>query len=97
MLIIISKIIFGLSLLGILIMVLRKIPALNKVPDFSTKSKLSLKTAPEVFKKSAKTITKTDFFQNIIVAGLEKSLRRFKIFALKIDNKVEEFLRRLKK
>lgn len=97
MIILISKLIFFLSLLGLFIILLRKIPELNKLPNFSITKKTSLKSLPKNLKKTAKIATETDFFQNIIIAGLEKSLRRFKVTALKIDNKVDSFLRRLKK
>ncbi len=97
MIIIIAEIVFVLSLLGVLFIVVRKLPALSKLPEETSTRKFSFKAIFVWFLKTFKQFILSTFFQNIIIGNLEKSLRKFKIMALKIDNIVDKFIRKLKR
>lgn len=97
MIIIISKIIFLLSLLGILFIVVKKFPILSRLPEESSAGKFSFKAIFAWLRITTGEFTSSNFFQNTIMGNLEKSLRKFKIMFLKIDNILDKFLRRLKR
>ncbi len=97
MIIIVSKIVFILSLLGVLFIVVRKLPALSKLPEETSAGKFSFKAIFTWFKNTYKQFILSNFFQKLIIGNLEKSLRKFKIMALKIDNIVDKFIRKLKR
>jgi len=97
MLIIISKIIFALSFLGILFIIFRKLPALSRSPEESFVKGLSIKTTSDWFKQTKKKLILSYFFRTIIIGNLEKSLRKLKILTLKIANILEKLLRKVKK
>ena len=96
--VIVSKIVFILSILGILFIISRKIPVLSQVSiKGSSAKRFSFKAAIIWPGTIIKQFILSDFFQNIIVGNLEKSLRKFKIMALKIDNILDKLLRKLKR
>ena len=97
MIIIVSKIIFILSLFGILFIVIRKLPALSRLPEESFVKRFSFKAIFAWPRNIIKQFISSGFFQNVIIGGLEKSLRRFKIMTLKINNIVDKFLRKIKR
>lgn len=98
MIVIASKIVFILSLLGILFIVGRKLSGLSRLPaERSLTRGFSLKAVFIWPGAVIKRLVFSGFFQDIIVGSLEKSLRKFKIMALKIDNILDKFLRKLKK
>jgi len=96
-LILISKIVFILSLLGISFIVIRKIPALSKLSKEPSVKKFLFKTSINWAKKTFKSFISSNFFQNIIIGNLEKSLRKLKILALKLDNLLDKFIRGIKR
>lgn len=97
MIILVSKIVFVLSLLGILFIVVRKLPALSRLPEETFARKFSFKVIFVWFVNAVKQFILSNFFQRLIIGNLEKSLRKFKIMALKIDNIVDKFIRKLKR
>ena len=97
MIIIISKIVFILSLLGVLFIIFRKLPELSKLPGESSAGQFSFKSILSWPLVIIRQFTSSNFFQSVIVGNLEKSLRKFKIRALKINNILDKFLRKLKK
>jgi hypothetical protein len=97
MIILVSKIVFILSLLGILFIIIRKLPALSQLPEEPLAERPSPKAIFTWFRDITKRLILSNFFQNIILGNLEKSLRKFKILALKIDNLLDKFLRRVKR
>ncbi len=98
MIIIVSKIIFILSLAGLLFIVFRKLPKLSQLPERGPyTSRFSLKSTIFGFKGNIRQFIASDFFQNTILGNLEKSLRKIKILILKIDNRVDKIIRRLKR
>jgi hypothetical protein len=89
MLILVSQIIFGLSVIGILIIVLRKIPVILRYPrqpfeDISLIDKVKDK------------INSSSFFHEIFIHKAEKILRKIKIFVLKLDNFLAKRVDRLR-
>ena len=91
--IIIFKILFFLSLAALLVIVVRKIPALSRLPEKSGGQEISLKSIFSEIKKAPKNLG-----SNIIPqTRLEKFLRRLKIFTLKISNVLDKLLKKTKK
>lgn len=97
MLIIISKIVFILSLLGVLFIIYRKLPAISRASEEPFTSKFSFRKILARISSNFKRFILSHFFQNIILGTLEKSLRKIKILVLKIDNITEKFIRKLRK
>lgn len=97
MIILVSKIVFLLSLLGLLFIICRKLPSLSRLPEDSTGRRISISLILIGFKNIIRRIASSHFFQNVFLGNLEKSLRRFKIAALKADNIIDKFIRKLKK
>ena len=97
MIILISKIVFALSLLGILFIIIRKIPLLSELSERASVKKFSFKPVFNRVGDTAKCFISGNFFQNIIIGNLEKSLRKLKILALKLDNLLDKFLRKIKR
>lgn len=97
MIIVVSKIVFILSVFGILFIIIRKIPALSQLSEEFFVKRFSFKTIFAWPRNVIRQFISSNFSQNIIIGGLEKSLRRFKILALKIDNMVDKFLRKIKR
>ena len=79
MLITVSQIVFAVSILGILAIVLRKVPVILRYPrhPFEEVSLLN---------KVKNKINSSNFFHEIFINRTEKALRRLKIIVLKIDN-----------
>lgn len=97
MIILIAKILFVLSVLGILFMISRKIPVLVSLSEEPLVKRFYFKNIFKRFREFTDKIILSSFFQNILIGNLEKSLRRFKIMALKINNIIDGFLRKVKK
>ena len=95
--IILSKIIFLLSILGIAFIIFRKLPALAHLPTESSIGKFSFKAIFIWPGKIIKQFISSNFFQGTILGNLEKSLRKLKILTLKIDNILGKFIRKFKK
>lgn len=84
--IIIAQIIFGLSVLGILFIIARKIPMILQYPRHSEEN-VSLKEEIQRQWDTLKTKTGTSgFLHNVFFPRIEKILRRAKILVLKLDN-----------
>jgi len=83
--------------LGILFIIIRKIPVLSRLPEESFIESLSLRATFVRFKRVKNEFILSHFFQSIIIGNLEKSLRRLKILILKMDNILDRFLRKFKK
>jgi len=96
MIILIAQIVFVLSLLGVLFIIARKLPALSHLPEEPLSERFSFKTVIQWPGNIVKSFFSSNFFQNILIADLEKSLRKFKIAALKIYNVVDKFIEKLK-
>jgi len=96
MVILISQIVFILSLLGALFIIARKLPALSRLPEEPLAERVSFKMIIRWPGNVVKSFFSSNFFQNVLVADLEKSLRKFKIAALKIYNTVDKFIEKLK-
>ncbi len=97
MIILIAKIIFLVCILGILFIIVRKIPAISRLPREASVEKLSFRTIFILIKNIFKKLVSNNFFQNIFIGNLEKSLRKFKVVALKIDNIIDKIIRKLKR
>lgn len=97
MIIVIAQIVFILSILGILFIVIRKLQVLSQLSEEPFTKKFSFRTAFERLRNTIRRFISGHFFQNIFIGNLEKSLRKFKILALKIDNLLDKFIRKLKK
>ena len=97
MIIIISKIVFIASIFGIAFIVFRKLPALAHLPGEYSVGKFSFRAIFAWPGNIIKQFISSSFFQNTILGNLEKSLRKFKILALKIDNILDKFIRKFKK
>lgn len=95
--IIISKIVFLIGLLGLLFIICRKIPAMSRLPEEPVDKKFSIKSILLFPKKIIHGIFSSYVFKNIFLGNLEKSLRRLKVAALKVDNIIDKFIRKLKK
>ena len=96
LIILIAQIVFILSLLGIAFIIVKKIPALSRLPEEPLIERRSFKMIVQWPANTIKRLIAGSFFQNILVADLEKSLRKFKIAALKIYNVVDKFIEKLK-
>lgn len=84
MIIIIAQIVFALSILGILIIIFRKIPIILKYPrSAEDKEMIDLREQWEKIKNETKIST---FFHDNFIPSTEKFLRRIKIILLKFDN-----------
>jgi hypothetical protein len=89
MLILIFQIIFGISIIGVLVIVFRKIPVILRYPrhPFEEVSLLD---------KVKEKINSSNFFHEVFVHRAEKILRKIKIFILKIDNFLAKRVDRLR-
>lgn len=96
MLTIIAQIIFGLSILGILYFILRRIPDLLEYPRYSSKI---VPMRERIFNQWQKIKEKTEasgFLHDVIIPRTEKLLRRTKIVVLKFDNFLAKRVDRLR-
>ena len=85
MLIIIAQIIFALSILGILIIVFRKIPAILRYPRYSSKY-TNNGNLREQWDRIKERTGISGFFHDVLFPKTEKFLRKLKIILLKFDN-----------
>lgn len=92
-----AKIVFILSILGILFIIGRKLPALSRIAEEPFIERFSFRMIFVLPVTIIKRFISSNFFQNILIGDLEKSLRKLKIFALKIDNIIDKFIRKLKR
>ena len=88
----ISQIILIFSFLGMIILVFRKIPVLAELPKTSGKfgSNAKFKEIKEKIKNSK--YFKLDFFETF----LQKILSKIRILSLKIENKMADWLKKLR-
>ena len=94
--IIVSQIVFVLSIIGILVIVLRKIPIILRYP----RQPFEEVSLAGILEKLRVKITSNEFFHALALPLTEKTLRRIKIFVLKLDNflaKLVGHLRRSRK
>jgi len=89
MLILIFQIIFGISIIGVLVIVFRKIPVILRYPRHPFEE-ISL------LDKVKEKINSSNFFHEVFVHRTEKILRKIKIFILKIDNFLAKRVDRLR-
>jgi len=100
MLIIAAQIIFGLSILGIIIIVFKKIPAILKLPRYSYEKTSDNGNLREQWDKIKEESGVSGFFHNVFFPKMEKFLRKIKIILLKFDNflakRVDNLRKRMK-
>jgi len=89
MIILVSQIIFGLSIIGILVIILRKVPIILRYPRHPFEN-ISL------VDKVKEKINSSNFFHEIFVHRAEKFLRKIKIIVLKFDNFLARIVDRLR-
>jgi len=92
MIIIVSQIIFGLSIIGILVIILRKVPIILRYPR-QPFEEVSLSGILERIKGK---ITTNEFFHGTALPTTEKILRKIKVFVLKLDNFLAKLVNRLR-
>jgi len=92
MFIIIAQIIFALSIIGILVIVLRKVPIILRYPRHPFEE-VSLSG---ILEKLRSKITSNEFFHAMALPITEKMLRKIKIFVLKLDNFLAKLVGRLR-
>jgi len=86
MLIIISQIIFVLSVLGILFLIFRRIPDLLEYPRYSSKMVPIHENLRKQWKKIQERVESSEFLHEAIIPKTEKFLRKTKVVVLKFDN-----------
>ena len=82
MLIIISQAIFIAGVIGILVIVLRKIPMILRYP----REPFEEVSISGILQKAKTKLTSNEFFHAKVLPITEKILRKIKIFVLKLDN-----------
>ena len=104
MLVIVSQIILVLSILGILIIIFRRLPSLLKYPRNSSKAVSIQDNFRNHWDKVKEKTGVSSFFHDLFFPKTEKFLRKIKIILLKFDNflarrvdKLRERMRRRKK
>jgi len=91
------QIIFGLSVAGALFFIFKKIPVLLNYPRHPFEE-ISLKQKFFDRLKVIKDKTgQSDLFHESVMPIMEKFLRRFKVFILKLDNLLAKIVSRLRK
>jgi len=89
----ITQIILILSFFGMVVLVFRKIPALIESPDVSSKKELRSKFLIKIKDRiKSSRYFKLDFFEFF----LQKILSKIRILSLKIENKMADWLKRLR-
>lgn len=96
MLIIISKIVFALSLVGIIVIIARKLPILSRLPEHPSVKHISFKNTLGWLPYSFNRMIASNFFQQFIVKKLERFFRKMKVMALKMNNLLDKVLKKLK-
>lgn len=84
--IIVAQIVFGLSVLGILFFIGRRIPDILKFPRYSEKENGFYEEVQEQWGKLKEKSKASEFLHDTIFPVTEKFLRRIKIVLLKLDN-----------
>lgn len=82
MFIIIAQIVFALSIIGILVIILRKVPIILRYP----RQPFEEVSLAGIFEKIKSRVTSNEFFHAMALPITEKFLRKIKIFVLKLDN-----------
>jgi hypothetical protein len=90
--IIAAQIIFALSIIGILVIILRKIPIILRYP----RQPFEEVSLSGVFEKLKNRLTSNEFFHAMALPITEKVLRKIKIFVLKLDNFLAKLVSRLR-
>jgi len=90
--IIIAQIVFILSVIGILVIVLRKIPIILRYP----RQPFEEVSLAGIFEKLKNRLTSNEFFHATALPITEKLLRKIKIFVLKLDNFLAKLVSRLR-
>jgi hypothetical protein len=80
--IIFSQIVFALSIIGILVILLRKVPMILRYP----RQPFEEVSLAGIFDKLKNRITSNEFVHAMALPITEKILRKIKIFVLKFDN-----------
>lgn len=86
MIIIISQIILALSILGILFLILRKVPNLLKYPRNSSKTVPIQDSLKDQWDKVKERTGLSEFFHDVFFPKTEKFLRKLKAILLRFDN-----------
>ena len=89
----IALVILFLSILGMGIILFRKIPALVELPEVSTRANLKKRFLVAM----EKSIVSTPIRNFSTEVFLQKILSRIRVLTLKIDNRVSNWLQRLRK
>lgn len=101
MLILISQIIFALSVLGILFLIFRRIPDLLEFPRSDSEKALVYETIRGYWKKLKQKAEASGFLHDAVIPKTEKVLRKTKIILLKLDNflakRVDKLRQKMKK
>jgi len=92
MFIIIAQIVFALSIIGILVIILRKVPIILRYP----RQPFEEVSLSGILKKLRSKITSNEFFHAMALPITEKMLRKIKIFVLKLDNFLAKLVGRLR-
>jgi hypothetical protein len=90
--IIAAQIIFALSIIGILVIILRKIPIILRYP----RQPFEEVSLAGILEKLRSKITSNEFFHAMALPITEKLLRKIKIFVLKLDNFLAKLVSRLR-
>lgn len=86
MIITIFQIIFVLGILGILLIIFRKIPALLEYPRRTEKGDVIYENVRKQWKKVKDKAETSEFFHETVLPKTEKFLRKTKVILLKLDN-----------
>jgi len=92
MLILIAQIVFIISIIGILVIIFRKIPIILRYP----REPFEEVSISGMLGKVKQKITSNEFFHGVALPITEKLLRRIKIFVLKFDNFLAKMVNRLR-
>lgn len=90
--IIVAQIIFGLSIIGILVIIIRKVPIILRYP----RQPFEEVSISGIFEKLKNRLTSNEFFHALALPITEKALRKIKIFVLKLDNFLAKRVSRLR-
>ena len=90
--ILVGKIILGISLIGIVVILFRKIPALNELQPEEKRPLAEVVAGPEKEQGVANPGAAAPLFNNF----LQKSLLRSRILTLKLENKLSVWLEKLR-
>jgi hypothetical protein len=90
--IITAQIVFFLSVIGILVIILRKIPIILRYP----RQPFEEVSLAGVLEKLRTKLTSNEFFHAMALPITEKMLRKIKIFVLRLDNFLAKLVSRLR-